>query len=87
MATERDTIVVVLDILAGMSYYHDGTELGDIYGELYQHIAQYLLADEQQSQQTPAERAVAFLNAFYKLPEADRQVLRVLLREVLLPAE
>ena len=98
MSTERDTAVVVLDLLAGMTYYHDGSELGEVYAELYQLVAQRLLSDEQQSQYTTAEwtsteyldtdvrqRAVEFLNAFYRLPEADRQILRVLLKEVLVP--
>ena len=83
MSTERDTAVVVLDLLAGMTYYHDGNELGEAYAELYQLVAQRLLSDEQQSQYTTAERAVEFLNAFYRLPEADRQILRVLLKEVM----
>lgn len=83
MSTERDKVVVVLDLLAGMAYYHDGSELGEAYAELYQLVAQRLLADEQQSQHTPDvyQRAIEFLNAFYRLPEADRQILRVLLNE------
>lgn len=74
----RNTAVVVLDLLAGMS---DDSELGDVYAELYQLVAKRLLADEQ-SQQVTTENAVKFLNAFYRLPEADRQILRVLLKEV-----
>lgn len=81
MSTERDTAVVVLDLLVGMTYYHDGNELGEVYAELYQLVAQRLLSDEQQSPHTTAEQAVEFLNAFYRLPEADRQILRVLLQE------
>lgn len=86
MSTERDTAVVVLDLLAGMTYYHDGSELGEVYAELYQLVAQRLLSDEQQSRYTTADvhqQAVEFLNAFYRLPEADRQILRVLLKEVM----
>ena len=83
LSTERDTAVVVLDLLAAMTYYHDSSELGDVYAELYQLVAQRLLFDEQQSQYTTAERAVEFLNAFYRLPEANRQILRVLLNGVM----
>ena len=85
--TKRDTAVVVLDLLAGMTYYHDGNELGEVYAELYQLLAQQLLSDEQQSQHTTAERAVEFLNAFYRLPEPDQRILRVLLKEVSVPAD
>lgn len=77
----RNTAVVVLDLLAGMASYHYGSELGDVYAELYKLVARRLLSDEQ-SQQVTAENAVKFLNAFYRLPEADRQILRVLLKEV-----
>ena len=31
--TERDTAVVVLDLLAGMTYNHDGNELGEVYAK------------------------------------------------------
>lgn len=86
MFNARDKVVVVLDLLAGMQMFHDGSELGDLYAELYQLVGQRLLADEQ-SQQTPAERALDFLNAFYRLPEPDQQILRVLLKEVMVPAE
>lgn len=82
MSTERDKTVVVLDMLAGIQMFHDGTPLGDAYAEMYQAVGQLLLAGED-SQQTPAERASKFLSALYKLPEADQQVLRVLLEEVL----
>ena len=77
----RNTAVVVLDLLASMASYHNGSELGDVYAELYQLVAKRLLADEQ-SQQVTTENAVKFLNAFYRLPEADRQILRILLKEV-----
>ncbi|WP_122653425.1 hypothetical protein [Escherichia coli] len=80
MSTKRDTTVVVLDLLAGMAYYHDGSELGDIYAELHQLVAQRLA--KKQSQLVTADNAIKFLNAFYRLPEADRQILRVLFKEV-----
>lgn len=78
--SERNTAVVVLDLLASMACYHDGSELGDVYAELYQLVAQRLA--DKQSQQVTADNAVKFLNAFYRLPEADRQILRVLLKIV-----
>lgn len=77
----RNTAVVLMDLLASMARYHNGSELGDVYAKLHQLIAQRLLADKQ-SQQVTTENAVKFLNAFYRLPEADRQILRVLLKEV-----
>ena len=77
----RNAAIVVLDLLASMASYHYGSELGDVYAELYQLVAKRLLADEQ-SQQVTTENAVEFLNALYRLPEADRQILRVLLKEV-----
>lgn len=86
MTDERDTAEVVLDMLAGMQLFHDGSELGEVYAELYQLVAQRLLADEH-SQQAPAERALGFLNVFYRLPEPDQRILRILLKEVLVPAE
>ena len=78
---ERDKVVVVLDLLAGMACFHDDDELGEVYGELYQQVALRLLANEQ-SHPTPAERAIDFLNTFYRLPEPDQQVLRNLLAAV-----
>ncbi len=80
--SERDKATVLLDLLMGMQMFHDGTQLGSVYAELYQAVGQRLLAGED-SQQTPAERAVAFLQAFYRLPEADQQLIRILLKEVL----
>lgn len=80
MSAKRDTAVVILDMLAGMACYHDDSELGNVYAELYQLVAQRL-ADEQ-SQQITTDNAIKFLNAFYRLPEADRQILRVLLKIV-----
>lgn len=79
MSAKRNTAVVVLDLLASMARYHEGSKLGDVYAELYQLVAQRLLADEQS--QVTTENAVKFLNAFYRLPEADRQILRVLFKE------
>lgn len=77
----RNTAVVLMDLLASMARYHNGSELGDVYAELYQLVAQRLLADKQ-SQQVTTDNVTKFLNAFYRLPEADRQILRVLLKEV-----
>ena len=80
MSAKRDTAVVVLDLLASMARYHDGSELGDVYTELYQLVAQRLA--DKQSQQVTTDNVTKFLNAFYRLPEADRQILRILLKEV-----
>ena len=77
----RNTAVVLMDLLVAMACYHDGSELGDVYAELYQLVAKRLLADEQ-SQQVTTENAVEWLKTFYSLPEPDRQILRVLLKEV-----
>lgn len=80
MSAKRDTAVVLLDLLASMACYHDGSELGNVYAELYQLVAQRLA--DKQSQQVTTDNATKFLNAFYRLPEADRQILRVLFKEV-----
>lgn len=80
MSAKRNTAVVVLDLLASMARYHDGSELGDVYAELYQLVAQRLA--DKQSQQVTTDNVTKFLNAFYRLPEADRQILRILLKEV-----
>lgn len=80
MSVKRDTAVVVLDLLASMARYHDGSELGDVYAELHQLVAQRLA--NKQSQQVTTDNVTKFLNAFYRLPEADRQILRILLKEV-----
>jgi hypothetical protein len=80
---QRDKDVVVLDILAGLQLFHDGTELGNIYADLYQAVGILFLSDHV----TPAER-VKFLNTLHSLPEADQQIVRLLLQEVLtVPAE
>lgn len=76
----RNTAIVVLDLLASMASYHYGRELGKVYAELYQLVAQRLLTE--QSQQVTTENAVEWLKTFYSLPEPDRQILRVLLKEV-----
>lgn len=80
MSAKRDTAVVVLDLLASMACYHDGSELGNVYAELYQLVAQRLA--DKQSQQVTTDNVTKFLNAFYRLPEADRQILRILFKEV-----
>jgi hypothetical protein len=80
---QRDKDVVVLDILAGLQLFHDGTELGDTYADLYQAVGILLLSDHV----TPAER-VKLLSTLYNLPEPDRQIMRLLLQEVMtVPAE
>jgi hypothetical protein len=74
----RDKETVVLDILAGLQLFHDGTELGDTYADLYQAVGILLLSDRV----SPAER-VKFLNAMSNLPEPDQQIVRLLLQEVM----
>lgn len=77
----RNTAVVLMDLLASMARYHNGSELGDVYTKLHQLIAPRLLADKQ-SQQVTTDNVVEWLKTFYSLPEPDRQILRVLLKEV-----
>jgi hypothetical protein len=80
----RDKETVVLDLLAGMQLFHDSTQLGNTYADLYQAVGALLLAPDRVSH---AER-VKFLNAMSSLPEPDQQIVRLLLQEVMtVPAE
>lgn len=79
----RDKATVVLDILAGLQVFHDDNFLGSVYADLYQAVGIMLLVPDHV---TDAERRL-FLDAMSRLPEPDQELMRVLLKEVLIPAE
>ena len=87
MRNKRD---VVADILMSMSLFHKGTELGDIYADLYQVLDAALDAPDHATSEegrndeySCSAECLKFVNALCNLPEPDLQIVRVLLKEAM----
>lgn len=87
MRNKRD---VVADILLSMAFLHRGTELGDIYEDLYQVLDAALDApdhatseEDRNDEYSCSAACLKFVNALCNLPEPDLQIVRLLLKEAL----
>jgi len=77
---ERDRDTVLLDILSAMADFHEDTNLGNAYFDLYQAIGGYVLGKELKP---VAEHYKAIREAFARLPEPDAQVIGSLLDTII----
>ncbi len=75
----RDKETVLLDILAGLASFHDGSRLGELYADLYQVVGVMLLAPEQ----VTVQERKKLLATLYELPKADQNIVRSLLAKIL----
>lgn len=77
MRNKRD---VVAEILLSMSFLHRGTELGDIYENLYQVFAAATSEEDRNDEYSCSAECLKFVNALLSLPEPDLQIVRLLLK-------
>lgn len=77
MRNKRD---VVADIMLSMSFLHRGTELGDIYEDLYQVFDAATSEEDRNDEYSCSAECLKFVNALLSLPEPDLQIVRLLLK-------